>query len=54
MPALSKAATLFVQVHLNKVILQNEILTCSMPKIEAFLSDKVTRLSINIYPNSIC
>ncbi|KDR16311.1 myoneurin-like [Zootermopsis nevadensis] len=40
MPALSKAATLFVQVHLNKVILQDEILTCSLPKIEAFFSDK--------------
>jgi len=55
MPALSKAATLFVQVHLNKVILQNEILTCSLPKFEAFLSDKVTCcLSINIFSNSVC
>jgi len=41
MPALSKASTLFVQVHLNKVILQDEILTCSLPKIEEFLSNKV-------------
>ncbi|KAJ9590612.1 hypothetical protein L9F63_016382, partial [Diploptera punctata] len=40
MPSLLKAATLFVQVHLSKVIQQDEILSCSLPKIEAFLTDK--------------
>ncbi|XP_068082056.1 zinc finger protein 879 [Anabrus simplex] len=40
MPALLKAATLFIQVNLNKVIHQDEIRNCPLPKIEAFLSEK--------------
>ncbi|CAG2057920.1 unnamed protein product [Timema podura] len=40
MPALSKAATLFVQVHLNKIINQDELLNSPLSKIEVFLSEK--------------
>ncbi|XP_063218012.1 uncharacterized protein LOC134528370 isoform X2 [Bacillus rossius redtenbacheri] len=40
MPALSKAATVFVQVHVNKVIQQDELLNSTFTKIESFLSEK--------------
>ncbi|KAK7794362.1 hypothetical protein R5R35_007243 [Gryllus longicercus] len=40
MPSLMKAATLFIQVNVTKVIFQEEILYCPLRKIEAFLSEK--------------
>lgn len=39
--ALLKAATLFVQVNINKIVYQDEILNFTLPKLEAFLSEKV-------------
>ncbi|KAJ8870589.1 hypothetical protein PR048_029612 [Dryococelus australis] len=49
MPALSKAATVFVQVHVNKVTQQDELLNNSFTKIESFLSEK----SWSIPPNAV-
>lgn len=64
MPALSKHATLYVQIHIHDVMHQEEILSHPLPKIEAFLSDKVsylcsalihkcTRLTLDTLPRTI-